>query len=112
MLAIVKSATADAVTVNSFTLVAVPPNVATAIGPVVASAGTVAVMFVAEFIVKDALCPLNVTLVANARFIPEIVTLLPASPLVGDSPAMVGGGIGWERVGFGVTFGRADSSSR
>jgi hypothetical protein len=70
-------------TVKLLALVAVPPGVVTAIGPVVAPAGTVAVIWVEELTVKLALVPLNLTEVAPARLVPAITTLVPTGPLVG-----------------------------
>src|SRR5207302_1236223 len=64
-------------------LLAEPPGVVTLIGPLEAPAGTVAVIVVAELTVKPALVPLNCTTVAPVRFVPLIVTLAPASPLLG-----------------------------
>src|SRR5437879_5335809 len=78
-------------TVKLLVLVAVPPGVATLSGPVVAPAGTVAWMAVADVTVKLALTPLNVTAVTPAKFVPLMVTLLPNSPLVGVKLVMVGG---------------------
>ena len=54
-------------TVKSLRLVAVPPGVVTLTGPVVAAAGTVAWIAVAEVTEKLALTPLNVTALAAAR---------------------------------------------
>jgi hypothetical protein len=71
-------------TVNVPTLVAVPAGVVTAIFPVVAVVGTVAVILIAELTVKVvAGTPLKVTEVEPARFVPLIVTMLPTAPLVG-----------------------------
>ena len=78
-------------TVKLLVLVAVPPGVATLSGPVVAPAGTVAWIAVADVTVKLALTPLNVTAVTPAKFVPLMVTLLPTSPLVGVKLVMVGG---------------------
>jgi len=64
-------------------LVATPPGVVTAIGPVVAPEGTVAVICVDELTVKLADVPLNVTDVAPVRLVPVITTLAPTGPLVG-----------------------------
>src|SRR5215217_6928066 len=49
------------VTLKLDALVAVPPAVVTAIGPVVAPLGTVAVIVVEPLTVNDALVPLNLT---------------------------------------------------
>jgi hypothetical protein len=79
-------------TVKAFALVAVPPGVVTAINPVTAPAGTVALTEVPEMIVNDALVPPNVTLVAPVKLLPVIVTLVPTGPLVGVKDEMVGAG--------------------
>src|SRR2546428_13849850 len=79
-----------ATTVNVLALVAVPSGVVTLSGPVVAPAGTVAWIAVAEVTVKLALTPLNVTAVAPVKFVPLIVTLVPTGPLVGVKPVIVG----------------------
>jgi len=78
-------------TVNALLLVAVPPGVVTPIGPIIVPAGTVAWIAVSEVTVKLAISALNVTEVAPVRFVPLIVTLVPASPLVGAKPVIVGG---------------------
>jgi hypothetical protein len=79
------------ITVKLLALVAVPPGVVTPIGPIVALAGTVAWIVVAEFTVKPALTPLNVTAVAPVKLAPLMVTLLPAGPLAGVKLVTVGG---------------------
>src|SRR5689334_24298167 len=73
-------------------LVPVPPGPVTAIAPVVAPEGTVAVICVAEFTVYVADVPLNVTDVAPVRFVPVIVTDVPTTPLVGLNEVTVGAG--------------------
>jgi hypothetical protein len=78
-------------TVKLFALVAVPPDVVTLMGPVVAAAGTVATIVVLELTVNVALPPLNATAVAPEKFVPLIVTELPAWPLCGEKPVIVGG---------------------
>jgi hypothetical protein len=78
-------------TVKLLALVAVPPEVVTLMGPVVAPLGTVAVIEVDELTVKLALVPLNRTAVAPVNFVPLIVTLVPTGPLVGEKPVIVGG---------------------
>jgi hypothetical protein len=80
-----------AFTVKLFALVAVPADVVTRIGPVVAPAGTVARIAVSEVTEKVALAPLNVTAVAPAKLEPLIDTLVPTGPLVGAKPAIAGG---------------------
>src|SRR5256885_13275473 len=71
------------ITVKLPALFAVPPEVVTLIGPLVAPAGTVAVIAVAELTVKLALVPLNSTALAPVKFVPLIVTLVPTGPLAG-----------------------------
>src|ERR1043166_6562973 len=73
-------------------LVAVPPAVVTLNGPVVTPAGAVAWIVVSEATEKlPAAVPLNFTAVAPVKFVPVIVTLVPAAPLVGVKLAIVGG---------------------
>src|SRR5436853_5220832 len=72
-------------------LLAVPPGVVTLIGPLVAPAGTVAVIAVAEFTVKLALVPLNSTAEAPVKLVPLMVTLVPTGPLPGVKLEIVGG---------------------
>jgi len=65
-------------------LVAMPPGVVTVIFPVVAPAGTVAVMVVAFTTLKVvAAMPLNCTAEALVRFVPVRVILAPTPALVG-----------------------------
>src|SRR5947207_9752636 len=89
-------------TVKLAALLAVPPGVVTLIGPLVAPAGTVVVIAVAEFTVKLALTLLNSTAVAPLKLVPLIVTLVPTGPLLGVKLVIVGGlvietvtAIGW-----------------
>jgi hypothetical protein len=84
------TSTGSAVTVKLVLLVAVPPGVVTPIGPVVAPLGTVAAIAVADVTAKLALTPLKVTAVAPLKFVPSIVTLAPAAPLVGEKLIIVG----------------------
>src|SRR5437773_292193 len=79
------------ITVKLAALLAVPPGVVTLIGPLVAPAGTVAVIAVAELTVKLALVPLNSTALAPVKLVPLIVTLAPTGPLPGVRLVMVGG---------------------
>jgi hypothetical protein len=82
----------DPTTVKLLALVAVPPGVVTAIDPVVAPVGTVAVIWVAESTENVvALVPLNVTAVAPVKFVPVITTLAPTAPLAGEKFEIVGG---------------------
>jgi hypothetical protein len=71
------------VTMKLDELVAVPPDVVTEIGPVVAPFGTVAEIDVSDETANVALVPLNVTDDAPVKLLPEIVTLVPGGPLVG-----------------------------
>jgi len=84
---------AAAETLKLALLVEVPPGVVTPIGPVVAPAGTVAVICVPEFTVKTALAPLKVTAVAPVKLVPVIVTTVPAGPPVGVKLVMAGAGV-------------------
>src|SRR6267143_1359806 len=78
------------ITVKLPALLAVPSGLVTLIVPVVAPAGTVAVIVVAEPTVKLALAPLNATAVAVVKFVPLIVTLVPTGPLLGVKLVIVG----------------------
>ncbi len=71
-------------------LVPVPAAVVTLIGPVLAPAGTGAVILVEEFTVKVAGVPLKVTAVVPVKFAPLIVTFVPTLPLVGVKPVIRG----------------------
>src|SRR5437660_699786 len=88
---ITESRLGSAVTVKFVDDVAVPPDVVTRIGPVVAPEGTVAVIWVNELSAKPAFVPLKVTAVAPAKADPEIVTLVPGGPEVGVKLEMEGG---------------------
>jgi hypothetical protein len=89
----VKSGFARAVTVK-VPADALPAGPVTTIGPVVAPAGTVVVIDEGEATVKLAGAPLKVTPVAPEKPLPEIVTDVPAGPLVGEIPETVGAGVG------------------
>src|SRR5262249_30937908 len=78
-------------TVKFVALVAVPPGVATAILPVVAPAGTVAVILMELLTVKVAAAPLIVTDEALRKVFPLMITLAPARPEAGEKLLMVGG---------------------
>src|SRR3989442_6638633 len=80
-------------TVKLLALVAVPPDVVTLIGPVVAPLGRVVAIEVDEFTVKLAATPLMVTDVTPVKFVPAIITLAPTGPLVGEKLVIVGGGM-------------------
>src|SRR5258707_11156409 len=79
-------------TVNAPLLVVVPLGVVTLSGPVVAPAGTVAWIAVAEVTVKLALVPLKATAAPPGTPVPLIVTLLPTGPLAGAKLPILGGG--------------------
>ena len=64
-------------------LVPHPAGLTTAILPVVAPEGTIAVMLEYESMVKDAEVPLNLTSVAPVKAEPVIVTVVPTGPLAG-----------------------------
>ena len=68
-----------------------PSGVVTLTGPVVAPAGTVAEICVAEFTVNVALVPLNLTEVVPVKFVPLIVTFVPTGPREGAKLVIVGG---------------------
>src|SRR3989442_4435817 len=80
-------------TVKLLALLAVPPEVVTLIGPVVAPLGTVAAMEGDGFTVKAALIPLNSTALAPVKLVPLMVTLVPTPPLVGEKLVIVGAGM-------------------
>lgn len=71
-------------------VVAVPDGVVTAIGPVVAAAGTVAWIWLADTCTNTAAVPLKVTAVAPPRFTPLMVTILPVAPDVGEKEVIRG----------------------
>jgi hypothetical protein len=77
-------------TTKSAVLVAEPDGFVTLILPVVAVAGTVAVICVAEFTVNVAATLLNVTEVVPVKFVPFIVTDVPTGPDVGANDVIVG----------------------
>ena len=77
-------------TVKFEELVAVPPGVATVILPVVAPLGTVAVTLPSFTKTNAAEVPLNRTPLTAVKWFPLIVTEVPATPLEGEKPLMVG----------------------
>jgi hypothetical protein len=80
-----------ATTTKSVVLVAVPMVFVTLILPVVAPVGTIAVIDVAEFSVKEvAVVLLNLTAVVHPKFVPVMATLVPMGPTVGVKEVMVG----------------------
>src|SRR5438552_2339697 len=70
-------------TVKLAALLAVPPGVVTLIGPLVAPAGTVVVIAVAEFTATVALVPLNSSAEAPVKLVALLVALVPCRPLCG-----------------------------
>src|SRR5437763_1155839 len=78
-------------TVKLAALLAVPPGVVTLIGPLVAPAGTVVVIAVAELTVKLALTLLNSTAVAPLKRAALSRTREPTGPLRGVKHEIVGG---------------------
>jgi hypothetical protein len=79
-----------ATTVKLVELVAVPFRLVTEMGPEVAPGGTVAVICVDEFTVKDAEVLLNLTPVTLVKFVPTITTEVPTGPLPGEKEEIVG----------------------
>jgi hypothetical protein len=67
-------------------VVAVPAGFVTLIGPVVALAGTVAVICVFESTPYVAATPLNLTAVVPEKLTPVMTTLAPTPPLPGENP--------------------------
>jgi hypothetical protein len=79
-------------TVNVAALVPVPPAVMTAIAPVVAETGTVAVSCELLLPVKVAAVPLNLTALTAVKSVPVMTTLAPLLPELGVKPVTVGAG--------------------
>src|SRR4051794_8281207 len=76
--------------VNGDALVAVPPPVTTEIVPVVAPAGTVAVICELLFPANVAAAPLKLTALTAVKLVPLMTTLLPMLPNAGVKPVIVG----------------------
>jgi hypothetical protein len=77
--------------VKDVELVAVPAEVVTEIGPVVAPIGTLAFTMVAELITTAlAVTPLNFTTAPEMKLVPLIVTTVPTAPEVGEKLVIVG----------------------
>ena len=75
-------------------MVAVPPAVVTAIGPLVAPLGTeVVILRRRHDVVRRRGAVPNFTLVAPVKFVPVIVTEVPIPPLGGEKELIVGTGI-------------------
>ena len=72
----------------------VSPFVATVTLPVVAPLGTIAEMLVELHALVAALTPLNITVPLVPRFVPEIVTAVPAFPEPGLMLLITGAGCG------------------
>ena len=90
---IVGAPVAAAGTVNSLTLVHVPPGVAMLIRPVVAPTGTEQVISVVVMVSTTAVTPLNATAVAPAvvsKLVPTMVTPVPTAPVLGVKLVIVG----------------------
>src|SRR5207245_106205 len=77
-------------TMKLVALVPAPAGLSAWIGPVVAPAGTVAVICVLELTVKLALAPLKVTPVVPRKFRPVIATLVPTAPPPGEKLPICG----------------------
>ena len=75
---------------NLALLLAEPPLVLTAIFPVLAPLGTVAVICESEFTVKVAATPPKVTLVVCLRPLPVMTTEVPTGPCAGVKPVSLG----------------------
>ena len=78
------------VTTKSAELVLVPAVVLTLMGPVVAVAGTVAVICVGEFTTNVASTPLKETVLTPVNPVPVITTDVPAGPFVGVNDVIAG----------------------
>lgn len=83
---------AGGITVNVAPLVATPPLVVTVSVPLVAAAGTVAVIFTAELTVNAAAAPWNATPVTPLKLLPLITTEDAALPLPGENELIDGDG--------------------
>src|SRR5438874_1007336 len=82
------------VTVKLLVLVAVPTEVLTLIGPLLAPLGTVVVIWVSAVTLHLAAAPLEkVTVVVPLKLLPLMVTEVPTGPLVGLKELIVGGGV-------------------
>jgi hypothetical protein len=78
------------VTVKLAALVAVPAGVVTLTVPDVAPVGTVAWIEAVDATVNVTASPLIFTAVAPVKFVPVIATTVPAGPLAGVKPVIVG----------------------
>jgi hypothetical protein len=86
------SVTPEEVTVKAVPLVAVPQAVVTEIVPEVAPEGTVAVICIELFTVKEADVPLNFTELTLTKPEPLMVTVLPTVPDKGVKLFITGNG--------------------
>lgn len=68
-----------------------PAGVVTLIGPLVASCGIVALISALVVTSNEAGAPSNFTARAPRRFAPRMVTVSPATPLLGEKPVICGG---------------------
>lgn len=78
------------VTTKSFALVPVPTPLVIVIFPVVAPAGTTAVIWVSELSVKVAFVPLNFTVTVPVKSSPVMTTEVPTGPSAGVKDTIVG----------------------
>lgn len=81
---------ASVVTTKSVPLRQVPAGVVTTRRPVVAVAGMVAVIEVAELVTNEAVTPLNVRAVTPMKLVPVSITTEPGEPLSGANEVIVG----------------------
>ncbi len=81
-----------AITTKPCVLLAVPAAVVTMINPLVAPAGTMAVIEFTPFTKKPAETPLNLTLCTLTKLVPVIVICAPAWPLIGLKKLIEGSG--------------------
>ena len=81
------------VTLKFVEVLPVPAELVTVMGPVVGvdTVGTHAVICVSEITEKLAAAPLKATAVVPVKWLPVMVTGVPAVPLVGEKELMVGG---------------------
>jgi len=77
-------------TTNDDEVIAVPCEVTTAIGPVVAAEGTMTVTVCESEEMIWAAAPLNETALALVKLVPVIITLVPGTPWFGVKLVMVG----------------------
>jgi hypothetical protein len=90
-------------TVKEVLLESTPQVVCSETIPEVALAGTVAVICVGEFTINDAEFPLKRTDVTEKKFVPVIITVVPAAPLAGENDERTGGSITVSVIVFETT---------